>query len=93
MQGISFKLWDYKYKGSEIDRKFSLKNLEKEVYGQSLRVESQNHREFSWCSYYNPQKRFETTGKDLKKERSLFIEQLMKQEKNYLLSKKEKKKS
>ncbi|MGN6605375.1 MAG: relaxase/mobilization nuclease domain-containing protein [Ginsengibacter sp.] len=29
LQGISFKLGDYKYKGSEIDRKFSINNLQK----------------------------------------------------------------
>ena len=29
LQGVSFKIGDYKYKGSEIDRKFSLNNLQK----------------------------------------------------------------
>ncbi len=29
LQGISFKMGDYKYKGSEIDRKFSINNLQK----------------------------------------------------------------
>ena len=29
LQGISFKLGNYKYKGSEIDRKFSINNLQK----------------------------------------------------------------
>jgi hypothetical protein len=29
LQGISFKIGDYKYKGSEIDRKFSINNLRK----------------------------------------------------------------
>lgn len=29
LQGISFKIGDYKYKGSEIDRKFSVNNLQK----------------------------------------------------------------
>lgn len=29
LQGISFKIGDYKYKGSEIDRKFSINNLQK----------------------------------------------------------------
>ena len=31
LQGISFKIGNYKYKGSEIDRKFSLGNLEKSI--------------------------------------------------------------
>jgi len=30
-QGISFKIGAYKYKGSEVDRKFSLKNLERSI--------------------------------------------------------------
>ena len=29
LQGISFKIGEYKYKGSEVDRKFSISNLEK----------------------------------------------------------------
>lgn len=29
LQGISFRIGDYKYKGSEIDRQFSVKNLER----------------------------------------------------------------
>ena len=29
LQGISFKIGDYKYKGSEVDRKFSINNLQK----------------------------------------------------------------
>jgi hypothetical protein len=32
LQGISFRIGNFKYKGSEIDRKFSLKNLEKAIY-------------------------------------------------------------
>lgn len=31
LQGISFKMGNYKFKGSEIDRKFSLGNLEKSI--------------------------------------------------------------
>ena len=36
LQGISFKIGDYKYKGSEIDRKFSVKNLGKTINRQSI---------------------------------------------------------
>ena len=36
LQGISFKIGDFKYKGSEIDRKFSVKNLEKAIGQQKL---------------------------------------------------------
>jgi len=32
LQGISFRIGNFKYKGSEIDRQFSLKNLEKTIY-------------------------------------------------------------
>jgi hypothetical protein len=32
LQGISFRIGNFKYKGSEIDRHFSLKNLEKAIY-------------------------------------------------------------
>lgn len=36
LQGISFKIGDFKYKGSEINRNFSLKNLEKAIYSHRL---------------------------------------------------------
>ena len=36
LQGISFKIGDYKYKGSEIDRKFSVKNLERIIQQQKV---------------------------------------------------------
>ncbi|MEP7231870.1 MAG: relaxase/mobilization nuclease domain-containing protein [Ginsengibacter sp.] len=100
LQGISFKIGDYKYKGSEIDRKFSVKNLEKEIHRQTLTAESENYRKILWGSRSNPQKEFEATARDLKKERSLVIDQLMKPERNFeltpndlLLPKKKKKKS
>lgn len=34
VQGISFRIGEYKYKGSEIDRKFSVKNLERIIKQQ-----------------------------------------------------------
>jgi|ERR1035437_1425089 hypothetical protein len=34
LQGISFNIGNYKFKGSEIDRKFSLKNLERIIHQQ-----------------------------------------------------------
>jgi hypothetical protein len=36
LQGISFRIGNFKYKGSEIDRQFSLKNLEKTFYLQEI---------------------------------------------------------
>jgi len=37
LQGISFKIGVYKYKGSEIDRKFSIKNVEKIIQQQKIK--------------------------------------------------------
>ncbi len=37
LQGISFKIGIYKYKGSEIDRKFSIRNLEKIILQERLK--------------------------------------------------------
>ncbi|MGZ6539932.1 MAG: relaxase/mobilization nuclease domain-containing protein, partial [Bacteroidia bacterium] len=37
VQGISFKIGVYKYKGSEIDRKFSIRNLEKIIQQQRIK--------------------------------------------------------
>ena len=37
LQGISFKMGVYKYKGSEIDRKFSIRNLEKIIQKQGIK--------------------------------------------------------
>lgn len=34
LQGISFKIGEYKYKGSEVDRKFSIKNLQRTLQEQ-----------------------------------------------------------
>jgi hypothetical protein len=38
LQGISFKIGNFKYKGSEIDRKFSVKNLEKAICKKELQT-------------------------------------------------------
>ncbi len=37
LQGISFKIANHKYKGSEIDRKFSVANLQKAIYNQKIK--------------------------------------------------------
>jgi len=37
LQGISFKMGDYKYKGSEIDRKFSVKHLERTLQQKRIK--------------------------------------------------------
>jgi hypothetical protein len=38
LQGISFRIGNFKYKGSEIDRKFSVKNLEKAIYLREINI-------------------------------------------------------
>ncbi|MGN6265820.1 MAG: relaxase/mobilization nuclease domain-containing protein [Ginsengibacter sp.] len=38
LQGISFRIGNFKYKGSEIDRQFSLKNLEKAIYLREINI-------------------------------------------------------
>ncbi len=35
LQGISFRIGEYKYKGSEIDRKFSINNLKRTIQQQA----------------------------------------------------------
>lgn len=37
LQGISFKIGEYKYKGSDIDRKFSINHLQKFFYNQRVK--------------------------------------------------------
>lgn len=43
LQGVSFKIGKFKYKGSEIDRQFSIKNLEKAI-GQNLAMKQENRQ-------------------------------------------------
>lgn len=48
LQGVSFQVGKYKYKGSEIDREFSIKNLEKTLARNLvLRQENKQHRPLS----------------------------------------------
>jgi len=81
LQGISFKIGEYKYKGSEIDRKFSLKNLQRTIEqnnkpqlkpfnaSYAIRDKVDNHQDKSITEAHT--QRFST------------IEQLMKPEKNH----------
>lgn len=46
LQGISFKIGQYKYKGSEIDRKFSISNLEKIIQQQRIKSVLNSSLEF-----------------------------------------------
>lgn len=48
LQGVSFQVGKYKYKGSEIDRQFSIKNLQKKLaQNLVLRHENKQHRPLS----------------------------------------------
>ncbi len=79
LQGISFKLGNYKYKGSEIDRKFSVLNLQKEIYNHQL----SQHQHFYGSTYFSKSpsqsKSFEL-NKEFKKQKTL-LDELMKPEK------------
>ena len=77
MQGISFRIGEYKYKGSEIDRNFSLKNLQKTLQRQQkielkpvLKTAGDNDP---------TEKLQETVSKELHQENSL-LDQLLKPE-------------
>jgi hypothetical protein len=69
LQGISFKIGEYKYKGSDIDRKFSINNLQKFFYNQ--RVKKLLKKPESKYSQLLPQraddpiKNIKTPGRDL----------------------------
>ncbi|MGZ6539943.1 MAG: relaxase/mobilization nuclease domain-containing protein [Bacteroidia bacterium] len=52
LQGISFKMGVYKYKGSEIDRKFSIRNLEKVIQQQRIKSVLYPRVEFSKSKQY-----------------------------------------
>jgi len=94
LQGISFKIGDYKYKGSEIDRKFSLKNLERAIeQNNKLQLKPPNASFASYNKVDNPHDKSIT---ETDKQESSLIEQLIKPERNnesvpYQLKRKKKK--
>ncbi len=95
LQGISFKTGEYKFKGSKIDRKFSIKNLEKQINQNNIQLKtaSQNHT-FSGNKFSLKEKHKPII--ELHKEKSL-LEEFIKPEKAfeqlpYELIKKQKKK-
>ncbi|MEJ7829807.1 MAG: hypothetical protein WKF91_16480 [Segetibacter sp.] len=55
IQGISFKSGDYKYKGSEVDRNFSIKNIERVLHEQQAKQIQQDPAPFNadavWQSF------------------------------------------
>jgi hypothetical protein len=95
LQGISFKIGEYKFKGSEIDRKFSIKNLEKQIQ-QSNIGQKPTFQSLTFSDNKISLKEKHEPTKELHKEKSL-LEELMKPEKTfeqlpYELIKKQKKK-
>jgi hypothetical protein len=95
LQGISFKIGEYKFKGSEIDRKFSIKNLEKQIQQNNIQLKATSKSINFSNNKFSQKEKLEPTKK-LHKEKSL-LEELMKPEKTfeqvpYELIKKQKKK-
>lgn len=100
-QGISFKLGDYKFKGSEVDRKFSIKNLEKELHIQDLRnhfLRLERLTAFNRINDHGTSDKAEQTH-NLSHQKSSVLEELLKPHiqnnyvpKDFVLAKKTKKK-
>ena len=81
LQGISFKIGEYKYKGSEIDRTFSLKNLERTIE-QNNKLLLKPAPEF-FADSKSRQTLDEDSTKRQENKNSFLLEQLIKPEKNY----------
>ena len=78
MQGISFKIGDYKFKGSEVDRMFSLKNLERAIeQNNKLQLKPFKASSATHNKVDNHKDKLITEAHN---ERSSVIEQLMKPE-------------
>lgn len=76
LQGISFKLGEYKYKGSEVDRKFSIKNIERALQLQQSKAQIQR----SHSSLSNNQSPLETNNEVNKTGRESLLDQLIRPE-------------
>ena len=81
LQGISFKIGKYKYKGSEIDRQFSLKNLARTIE-QNNRLLLNPAPKF-FADNISLQRLNEDSTNQQQNENYSLLEQLMKPEKNY----------
>jgi hypothetical protein len=81
LQGISFRIGEYKYKGSDIDRQYSLKNLERAIeQNNKLQLKPFKASSATHNKVDNHQDRSITEAYH---ERSSLIEQLMKPEKGH----------
>jgi len=98
LQGISFKLGEYKYKGSEIDRKFSINNLRKMLQQQQAERLIKSPAD-SWYSKSISQKLQPEINKQLNKDLNILNELIQPEQKDqslpaeWQLQKKRKKKS
>lgn len=97
LQGISFKLGEFKYKGSEIDRKFSIGNLQKIIGQQQVQSLLKSPPNSSVSKLLSQKKNLEINMS--KSESKSIVEQLMKPEQSdqllpnqWRLDKKKKKK-
>jgi hypothetical protein len=96
LQGISFKIVEYKYKGSEIDRKFSLKNLQRTIE-QNNKLQLKPIPTAFTGNKQSLQTSHDASIKEQHNEKNSLLEQLMKPGKNdeqlpYELKRKQKKK-
>ncbi|HUZ61071.1 MAG TPA: relaxase/mobilization nuclease domain-containing protein [Hanamia sp.] len=98
LQGISFKIGDFKYKGSEIDRKFSLNNLQKILQRQEAETLIKSPRDL-WYSKSSSENMKLEINKSLNKELRILNELIRPEQKDqsmpseWRLQKKRKKKS
>jgi hypothetical protein len=79
LQGISFRIGDFKYKGSEIDRQFSLKQLEKTL--QQYAGKAMTER--APVTVHNAPQPEKSNVKEDKAERHDILTDLMKSERNH----------
>ena len=81
LQGISFKIGEYKFKGSEIDRKFSIMNLEKQINQNNIQLKTATQNRTFFDSRFSLKGKNEPTKK-FHNEKSL-LDELMKPEKTF----------
>ncbi len=79
LQGISFRIGEYKYKGSEIDRKFSINNLKRTIEQQTQKQLLRQH--FSSKTKHDFDNNVENKKEQKKSEN--IVEQLLKPEEIY----------
>ena len=86
-QGVSFRLGEYCFKGSEIDRQFSYANLEKAISQLQKKTltqptEQKQSDQIRKPDRFHPEK-VKSIGKGVTKEMTKVLEQLLKQEQDF----------